>query len=129
VNRRLATAGVIAFAVFVGPEQASAQLVVFDPNNYAQNVLTAARALQQIKQPDRVSAESGADADQSGEESGDVTVLVVVTVGAVDPTNAATDIPSNCSPRPSASPMISSRSIVHSRRTTRRHRQAFRTRH
>ena len=27
---------------------ASAQLVVFDPNNYAQNVLTAARALQQI---------------------------------------------------------------------------------
>ena len=25
-----------------------AQLVVFDPNNYAQNVLTAARELQQI---------------------------------------------------------------------------------
>jgi P-type conjugative transfer protein TrbJ len=45
---RLATAGVIAFAVFVCPESASAQLVVFDPNNYAQNVLTAARALQQI---------------------------------------------------------------------------------
>ena len=45
---RLATAGVIAFAVFVCPERASAQLVVFDPNNYAQNVLTAARALQQI---------------------------------------------------------------------------------
>src|SRR6478752_2693103 len=46
--QRLATAGVIAFAVFVGPEPASAQLVVFDPNNSAQNVLTAARALQQI---------------------------------------------------------------------------------
>src|ERR1700716_4616366 len=46
---RLATAaGVIALAVFVGPEQASGQLIVFDPNNYAQNVLTAARALQQI---------------------------------------------------------------------------------
>src|SRR6266576_1474405 len=45
---RLATAGVIAFAVFIGAEQASGQLVVFDPNNYAQNVLTAARALQQI---------------------------------------------------------------------------------
>src|SRR5437868_11143349 len=45
---RLATVGVIAFAVFVCPEPASAQLVVFDPNNYAQNVLTAARALQQI---------------------------------------------------------------------------------
>ena len=45
---RLATAGVIALGVFVGPEQASGQLIVFDPNNYAQNVLTAARALQQI---------------------------------------------------------------------------------
>src|SRR5438132_6951743 len=45
---RLATAGVIAFAVFVCPKPALAQLVVFDPNNYAQNVLTAARALQQI---------------------------------------------------------------------------------
>src|SRR3954462_7466903 len=45
---RLATAGVIAFAVFVCPEPASAQVVMFDPNNYAQNVLTAARALQQI---------------------------------------------------------------------------------
>src|SRR5713101_2518764 len=46
--RRVACAGLIAFAVFVGPEQASGQLIVFDPNNYAQNVLTAARALQQI---------------------------------------------------------------------------------
>ena len=45
---RLATAGLIAFAVFVCPESTSAQLVVFDPNNYAQSVLTAARALQQI---------------------------------------------------------------------------------
>src|SRR5947207_14715368 len=45
---RLATAGVIAVEVFVCPEPASAQLVVFDTNNYAQNVLTAARALQQI---------------------------------------------------------------------------------
>src|SRR5436190_22217991 len=45
---RVAAAGVIAFAVFVGPEPAAAQLIVFDPNNYAQNVLTAARTLQQI---------------------------------------------------------------------------------
>jgi P-type conjugative transfer protein TrbJ len=45
---RLAAAGVLAFAVFVGSKQSSAQLVVFDPNNYAQNVLTAARTLQQI---------------------------------------------------------------------------------
>jgi P-type conjugative transfer protein TrbJ len=45
---RLAAASVMAFAVFIDPKPASAQLVVFDPNNYAQNVLTAARALQQI---------------------------------------------------------------------------------
>src|SRR5580698_7639560 len=36
-------------AVLAGaPMQTSAQVIVFDPNNYAQNVLTAARALQQI---------------------------------------------------------------------------------
>jgi len=45
---RVAAASVISIAVAVCPKQTSAQLVVFDPNNYAQNVLTAARALQQI---------------------------------------------------------------------------------
>src|SRR5438874_13534369 len=45
---RLAAASVMAFALFIDPKSASAQLIVFDPNNYAQNVLTAARALQQI---------------------------------------------------------------------------------
>ena len=46
--RRCACASVIAFAMFVRPEQASGQSIVFDPNNYAQNVLTAARTLQQV---------------------------------------------------------------------------------
>ena len=46
--RRLAAAGTDRFAVSRRPEPAAAQLIVFDPNNYAQNVLTAARALQQI---------------------------------------------------------------------------------
>lgn len=45
---RLATASMIAITVAVSFRPASAQLVVFDPNNYAQNVLTAARSLQQI---------------------------------------------------------------------------------
>ena len=45
---RFAVASVIAIGVAVSLKPASAQLVVFDPNNYAQNVLTAARALQQI---------------------------------------------------------------------------------
>ena len=46
--RRLTATGVIAVAIAGCPSQASAQLVVFDPSNYAQNVLSAARALQQI---------------------------------------------------------------------------------
>lgn len=44
----LVAASLIAFAAAQSPRPAVAQLVVFDPNNYAQNVLTAARSLQQI---------------------------------------------------------------------------------
>lgn len=43
----LAAAGAVALSL-AGMSPASAQWVVFDPNNYAQNVLTAARELQQI---------------------------------------------------------------------------------
>src|SRR6516164_5640249 len=46
--RRLAFASIIAITVAVDFNPSSAQLVVFDPSNYAQNVLQAARALQQI---------------------------------------------------------------------------------
>lgn len=46
--RRLALASIIAITVATRWIPASAQLVVFDPNNYAQSVLTAARALQQV---------------------------------------------------------------------------------
>jgi type IV secretion system protein TrbJ len=45
---RFVAAGLIALAMTQTPRPVAAQLVVFDPNNYAQNVLTAARALQQI---------------------------------------------------------------------------------
>ncbi|WP_407154783.1 P-type conjugative transfer protein TrbJ [Bradyrhizobium sp. STM 3557] len=41
-------ASLIAIAILQAPGPASAQSIVFDPNNYAQNVLTAARELQQI---------------------------------------------------------------------------------
>ena len=44
----LSAASLVMISVFAGLRPASAQLVVFDPSNYAQNVLTAARALQQI---------------------------------------------------------------------------------
>ncbi len=48
VIRRLAAVSVVALAIGFATPPSSAQVVVFDPNNYAQNVLTAARALQQI---------------------------------------------------------------------------------
>src|SRR4051812_48508384 len=43
----LAAASAVALSL-AAASPASAQWVVFDPNNYAQNVLTAARELQQI---------------------------------------------------------------------------------
>jgi P-type conjugative transfer protein TrbJ len=46
--RHLAAMTAIAIAIVSAVPSTSAQLVVFDPNNYAQNVLTAARELQQI---------------------------------------------------------------------------------
>ncbi|WP_027528760.1 P-type conjugative transfer protein TrbJ [Bradyrhizobium sp. Ec3.3] len=45
---QLLAAGLIAAAIVQVPREATAQWIVFDPNNYAQNVLTAARELQQI---------------------------------------------------------------------------------
>jgi type IV secretion system protein TrbJ len=46
--RHLVAASAFAISVVSLDVPSSAQVVVFDPNNYAQNVLTAARALQQI---------------------------------------------------------------------------------
>jgi P-type conjugative transfer protein TrbJ len=46
--RPLVTAGAVAVMIASSTVPSSGQMVVFDPNNYAQNVLTAARALQQI---------------------------------------------------------------------------------
>ncbi|MDI1266947.1 MAG: P-type conjugative transfer protein TrbJ [bacterium] len=46
--RQLAVASVVALLVTFPAARSSAQIVVFDPNNYAQNLLTAARALQHI---------------------------------------------------------------------------------
>ena len=48
VLRRFTIAMVAATAIASTAMPASAQLTVFDPSNYSQNVLTAARALQQI---------------------------------------------------------------------------------
>jgi P-type conjugative transfer protein TrbJ len=44
----LVAAGAVAITIASSTVPSSGQMMVFDPNNYAQNVLTAARALQQI---------------------------------------------------------------------------------
>jgi len=44
----LAAVGAVAVTVSLTTPPSLAQVIVFDPNNYAQNVLRAARALQQI---------------------------------------------------------------------------------
>ncbi|WP_377828120.1 P-type conjugative transfer protein TrbJ [Bradyrhizobium lupini] len=46
--RPLLAASIIAISLTQAPPEGKAQWVVFDPNNYVQNVLTAARELQQI---------------------------------------------------------------------------------
>ena len=47
-RRHLSAVSALAIAIACAASPTSAQLIVFDPNNYAQNVLTAARELQQI---------------------------------------------------------------------------------
>ncbi len=47
-RRHLSAVGVLAIAAACAVSSTSAQLIVFDPNNYAQSVLAAARELQQI---------------------------------------------------------------------------------
>ncbi len=46
--RRLVAASATALSIGFATPPSLAQVIVFDPNNYAQNVLRAARALQQI---------------------------------------------------------------------------------
>ncbi|MEH2521005.1 P-type conjugative transfer protein TrbJ [Bradyrhizobium sp. AZCC 1610] len=47
-RRHLSAVSALAIAIASAASPTAAQLIVFDPNNYAQNVLTAARELQQI---------------------------------------------------------------------------------
>jgi len=44
----LAAASLLSLGMAVSTQPASAQITVFDPNNYSQNILTAARTLTQI---------------------------------------------------------------------------------
>ena len=46
--RHLAAASAVVLTLAVAAPPASAQWIVYDPTNFSQNVLTAARELQQI---------------------------------------------------------------------------------
>jgi P-type conjugative transfer protein TrbJ len=46
--RHLAAASAIVLTLAISAPPASAQWIVYDPTNFSQNVLTAARELQQI---------------------------------------------------------------------------------
>ncbi|MEE4454336.1 P-type conjugative transfer protein TrbJ [Novosphingobium resinovorum] len=46
----LSASGALALCIVAPSTPANAQLTVFDPSNYAQNILTAARTLQQVNQ-------------------------------------------------------------------------------
>lgn len=46
----LGAGGALALGIAAPSSPANAQLTVFDPSNYAQNILTAARTLQQVNQ-------------------------------------------------------------------------------
>ena len=45
---RVVALNLTVVAVVLTPTRLHAQMVVYDPSNYAQNVLTAARSLQQL---------------------------------------------------------------------------------
>ena len=59
--RHLAAASAVVLTLAVAAPPASAQWIVYDPTNFSQNVLTAARELQQINN-------QITDADQPGDE-------------------------------------------------------------
>ena len=90
-------------------------MIVYDPSNYAQNVLQAARALQQINNQITSLQNQSADAAQSGEEPGEPAVFE-----PADDRSSRSHARSSCSTRRSASPMTSTRSIRPSSDSTRR---------
>ena len=64
---------------------AHAQWIVFDPTNFAQNVLTAARELQQINNEIQSLENQATIADQPGAQSGEPALFVAGAARAVDP--------------------------------------------
>ena len=117
----LLAAGTIALSLGV-TAPARAQWIVFDPNNYVQNVLTAARALQQIN--NQITSLQ----NQAQMLINQAKNLQACRIHRCSNYNPRSSGPSNCWPRPSELPTTSSRSIARSRLATRLPRATSRTR-
>ena len=74
--RAALAAGVTALTLVAASVPAHAQWIVFDPTNFSQNVLTAARELQQVNNEIQSLENQANDADQPGQEPGEPAVLL-----------------------------------------------------
>ena len=102
ITRRLRAgliAGVAALSIASRSVPAHAQWIVFDPTNFAQNVLTAARELQQVNNEIQMLENQATIADQPGSEPGEPAVFLA------RPTQQRSRRPSSFSRRRSASPI------------------------
>ena len=120
-RRHLSAVSALAFAIVGAASPTSAQLTVFDPNNYAQNVLTAARELQQIN--NQITSLH----NQAQMLINQAKISPACRIPRCSSSSSRSSEPNSFSPRPSALPTISSRSIEHFRRPMRRPRPANRS--
>lgn len=110
-----------AFALLLGVTVPARALIVFDPTNYVQNVLTAARELQQVNnQITSLQNEAQMLINQARN-------LASLPYSSLQQLQSSISGPSNCWPRPSGSPTTFSRLIMPSRQVTRQRPAANRT--
>ena len=109
--RALAAASAVALTLGRRSAPASAQWIVFDPNNYAQSVLTAARELQQINNQIQM---LNNQAQSLVNQARNLASLPMSTLTQLQSSIAATQ---GCSARRRTSPSTSSRSSKPIRRT------------
>ena len=88
-----AAAGAVALRSLARHSARAAQWIVFDPNNYAQNVLTAARALQQINNQITSLQNQAQMLINQAKKPREPAVFVAAAASAVDPADPATSGP------------------------------------
>ena len=111
--RQFAASTALALSLAVAAPPAFAQWIVFDPNNFSQNVLTAARELQQITNQITSLQNEAQMLINQARNLASLPYSVAAAASVVDPAHPA-------APRPGAdtSPTTFSRSTTRSRRPT-----------